>query len=66
MQDPEHHEVNQVTVCVADSHTEHRHHGKAEAGQQGVDHVQNRGNKQEQEFQWFSGTANDAGNQTRN
>ena len=61
MQDAKHHEVNDIAVGVADGHPEHRHDGKAETGQQGVDDIQDRRDEQEQELQRLGGAADHAG-----
>lgn len=61
MQNAKHHEVDDIAVGVADGYPEHRHDGKAETGQQRVDDIQDRRDKQEQELQRLGGAADHAG-----
>ena len=61
MQNAKHHEVYDIAVGVADGYPEHRHDGKAETGQQRVDDIQDRRDKQEQELQRLGGAADHAG-----
>ena len=61
MQNAKHHEVDGIAVGVADGYPEHRHDGKAETGQQRVDDIQDRRDKQEQELQRLGGAADHAG-----
>ncbi|MOA20778.1 hypothetical protein D3C78_1412400 [compost metagenome] len=61
MQDAEHHEVDDVAVGVADGHTQQRHHGEAQPGQNGVNEIQERRDEQEQELDRFGSPADHAG-----
>ncbi len=61
MQDAKHHKVNNIAIRIADSDAENSHDGKAQPGQQSMNNVQHRRYEQEQEFQRFRCTADNAG-----
>ncbi len=64
VQHTKHHKVDDIAVCIADSDAQYRHDAEANAGQQGVDQIEERGDKQKQEFDRFGGAANHAGHHT--
>ncbi|MNE67557.1 hypothetical protein D3C80_1631720 [compost metagenome] len=64
MQNAEHHEVDDITVGIADGHAQQRHHGEAQPGKNGVDEVQERRYEQEQKLDRLGGAADHAGHHT--
>jgi|GEM_PF-6608781 len=50
VQNAKDHKINHVAVGVADGDAKHGHDRKAEAGEQGVNKVEHRGDEQEQKL----------------